>query len=176
MRRATWPTTGLLLAGVLAGCASTQESSGQPVAESRWSAPTNVAERAALAGLDMGPMGMAEHYHPHLIVMIDGEAVPIPPNIGVDPVSGAMSAVHTHEADGLIHIEASTVGERFTLGQLFTQWGVTLTPTQIGEISAVAGESVEVTSNGGSVEGDPNDLRLEPDQRIVVRLRSIAGS
>ena len=46
------------------------------------------------------------------------------PNIGVDPTTGAMSAVHTHEGDGTIHIEADTDGEMFTLGQLFTQWGV----------------------------------------------------
>lgn len=95
--------------------------------------------------------------------------VGVPPNIGVDPATGAMSALHTHEADGTIHIEASTVGETFTLGQVFTQWGVDLTPTQIG---GMKGETVTVTSNGERVMGDPNDLRLEPDQKIVVRLRA----
>lgn len=86
-----------------------------------------------------------------------------------------MSAVHSHEGDGTIHIEASTVGETFTLGQLFTQWGVDLTSTQIGEIRAAAGDQVAVTSNGVKVMDDPNDLRLEPDQKIVVRVRSSAS-
>ena len=88
-----------------------------------WPAPTDVAARVASAGLDLGPMGTAEHYHPHLRIIINGNEVPVPANIGVDPATGAMSALHTHETDGTIHIEANTVGEVFTLGQLFIQWG-----------------------------------------------------
>jgi hypothetical protein len=131
-----------------------------------WPAPDDVPARVAAAGLDLGPMGTAEHYHPHLTITVDGQPVPVPPNIGVDPNTGAMSAVHTHEGDGTIHIEAHTVGEEFTLGQLFTQWGVALTSTRIGGVKATTGETVTVTSNGTPVAGDPADLRLEPDQRI----------
>ena len=135
-----------------------------------WPAPTDVPARAAAAGLDLGPMGTAEHYHPNLCVVIDGTEVPVPPNIGVDPATGAMSAVHTHEGDGTIHIEADIVGEVFTLGQLFMQWGVKLTPTQIGGVKAPAGQEVTLTSNGKPVTGDPMDLRLEPEQQIVLEL------
>lgn len=183
-RRMTTAGVLLLLGGVLAGCGNSSNTAGQPAAGPaevisatgpRWPAPTNVAERVALAGLGLGPMGMAEHYHPHLRVIIDGENVPVPSNIGVDPASGAMSAVHTHEADGTIHIEADTVGEKFTLGQLFTQWDVNLSRTQIGDAKAATGDTVVVTSNGVKVKGDPNDLRLEPDQQIVVRLGSLAN-
>lgn len=136
-----------------------------------WPAPVDVPARVAAAGLDLGPMGTAEHYHPHLRIVIDGAEVPVPPNIGVDPSTGAMSALHTHEGDGTIHIEADTVGEVFTLGQLFTQWGVALTPKQIGGARAKAGEQVELTSNDSKVTGDPADLRLEPKQEIVLTLR-----
>ncbi|GAA1130590.1 hypothetical protein [Nocardioides aquiterrae] len=135
-----------------------------------WPAPGDVPARVAAAGLDLGPMGTAEHYHPTLAITIDGQPVPVPPNIGVDPDTGAMSAVHTHEADGTIHIEAHTVGEKFTLGQLFTQWGVALTPTQIGGAKANAGEEMRVTSNGAPVPGDPAELQLEPDQQIELLL------
>ena len=135
-----------------------------------WPAPGLVPARVAAAGLDLGPMGTAEHYHPHLAITIDGQPVPVAPNIGVDPATGAMSAVHTHEGDGTIHIEADTVGEKFTLGQLFTQWGVALTPTQIGGAQAKPGEKMTVTSNGAPVSGDPADLRLEPDQQIELTL------
>lgn len=113
---------------------------------------------------------MAEHYHPQLQITIDGAAVPVPSNIGVDPTTGAMSAVHTHEPDGTIHIEADTVGEVFTLGQLFTQWGVKLTPTQIGGVTATDGQKVMLTSNGTAVPGDPAKLRLQPDQKIGLQL------
>lgn len=93
-----------------------------------WPAPTDVPARAASAGLDLGPMGTAEHYHPHVRIIVDGAEVPVASNIGVDPATGAMSALHTHDGDGTIHIEADTEGEVFTLGQLFVQWGVKLTP------------------------------------------------
>lgn len=135
-----------------------------------WPAPADAPARVAAAGLDLGPMGTAEHYHPTLAITIDGQQIPVPPNIGVDPNTGAMSAVHTHEGDGTIHIEADTVGEKFTLGQLFTQWGVALTPTRIGGIAAEAGEKVNVTSNGTPVTGNPADLQLEPDQQIELTL------
>ena len=135
-----------------------------------WPAPGDVPARVADAGLDLGPMGTAEHYHPHLTIAIDGKPVPVPPNIGVDPNTGTMSAVHTHEGDGTIHIEADTVGEKFTLGQLFTQWGVALTPSQIGGVKAKAGEKVTVTSNGAAVPGNPADLQLESDQQIELTL------
>lgn len=135
-----------------------------------WPAPTDVPARVAAAGLDLGAMGTAEHYHPILTITIDGQPVPVTPNIGVDPATGAMSAVHTHEGDGTIHIEAHTVGEKFTLGQLFTQWGVALSSTQIGGVQAVAGEEVKVTSNGTAVTGNPANLVLEPDQQIQLSL------
>lgn len=135
-----------------------------------WPAPGDVPARVVAAGLDLGPMGTAEHYHPTLTITIDGQPVPVPPNIGVDLDTGAMSAVHTHEGDGTIHIEAHTVGEKFTLGQLFTQWGVALTPTQIGGAKANAGEEVRVTSNGALVTGDPAELELEPEQQIELTL------
>ena len=136
-----------------------------------WPAPVDdVPARVAAAGLDLGPMGTAEHYHPVLTITIDGQPVPVAPNIGVDPNTGAMSAVHTHEGDGTIHIEAHTVGEKFTLGQLFTQWDIALTATRIGGVTAKAGEKVQVTSNGTPVPGDPADLRLEPDQQIELTL------
>lgn len=135
-----------------------------------WQTPSDVPARVASAGLDLGPMGMAEHYHPRLQIIVNGKDVPVSANIGVDPATGAMSAVHTHEGDGTIHIEAGTVGEKFTLGQVFMQWGVKLTKTQIGGVKGKAGERVTVTSNGATVAGDPMDLRLERDQQIVLTL------
>ena len=79
-------------------------------------------------------------------------------------------ALHTHETDGTIHIEADTAGEVFTLGQLFIQWGVKLAPTQIGGVQAKDGQTVMTTSNGAPVAGDPMNLRLQPDQKIELRL------
>jgi hypothetical protein len=81
-----------------------------------------------------------------------------------------MSALHTHEGDGTIHIEADTVGEVYTLGQLFTEWGVKLTPQQIGGVRAKDGQQVTVTSNGTRIAGTPMDVRFQPEQKIVLEL------
>jgi hypothetical protein len=135
-----------------------------------WPAPTDVAARAAAAGLDLGPMGMAEHYHPQLRIIINGTEAPVPGSIGVDPATGAMSALHTHEPDGTIHIEADTAGEVFTLGQIFTQWGVKLTSPQIGGVRTKSGQNLTLTSNGAPITGDPTNLRLEPEQKIMLEL------
>ena len=115
-------------------------------------------------------MGMAAHYHPHLQIIVNGSEVLVPANIGVDPATGAMSALHTHEPNGTIHIEADKAGEAFTLGQLFTQWGLRLTPTQIGGVQAKDGQKMTLTSNGAPITGDPAKLPLQPEQKIVLRL------
>ena len=133
-----------------------------------WPAPADVAARVAAARLDLGPMGMAEHYHPQLRIIVTGTEVPVPGNIGVDPTTGAMSALHTHEPGGTIQIEADRAGEVFTLGQLFIEWGVKLTATQIGGVQAKDGQRVTLTSNGAPVAGNPTKLRLQPEQKIVL--------
>lgn len=135
-----------------------------------WPAPVDVADRVEAAGLDLGPMGTAAHYHPHLRIVIDGRDVPVAPNIGVDPATGAMSALHTHEGDGTIHVEADEPDEVFTLRQLFVQWDVALSSSRIGSVRAAHGEHVKLTSNGMSIPGEPGQLQLEPDQRIVLEL------
>lgn len=177
----------LALVSLFAGCSSdvpaandgtaSREGRSSPVAAGLdgtspppWPAPTDVPERVAAAGLDLGPMGMAEHYHPQLEVIINGDEVLVPANIGVDPATGAMSALHTHTTDGQIHVEADVAGEVFTLGQLFTEWAVKLGSDQIGGEHAKAGDAVTVTSNGEPYTGDPAELRLEPNQQIVVQL------
>ena len=133
-----------------------------------WPAPADPKDLVAAAGLDLGPMGMAEHYHPELAIEIDGEAVQVPTNIGIDPMTGAMSALHTHTADGVIHVEADRAGEQFTLGQLFTQWDVRLTRSQLGGV----GGTLTVTVNGSPYNGDPAGLLLEPEQQVVLSLRT----
>lgn len=169
-------TAVLTLTGCGTDSSSTAASPATPTAEAGsagqppWSAPVDVAPLVAAAGLDLGPMGMAEHYHPRLRVFINDREVPVAANIGVDPATGAMSAVHTHEGDGTIHIEADAKGETFTLGQVFAQWDVELTATRIGGVTARPGQAVRVTSNGNPVDGDPNRLRLRPEQQIEVRL------
>ena len=161
----------------LAACGSTNpstpegggaQSANQP-SRLLWPAPKDVPSRVADAGLELGPMGMAEHYHPTLRVVVRGTEIAVPPNIGVDPTTGAMSSLHTHEPDGTLHIEAKRRGQRFTLGQFFKEWGVPLTSRAVGGTQSNTGRVV-VTSNGKRVRGEPGRLRLRPEQQIVVRV------
>ncbi len=143
---------------------SGQGSQGSPP----WLLPKNVPARVGLAGLNLGRMGTAEHYHVHLDIIVDGKSVNVPANIGIDMNNGAMSAVHTHTADGIVHIEAGTKGQPFTLGQLFTQWDVKLSSTQVGSFTAGGGKSLNVYVNGTNVGGDPALIRLAERQEIAI--------
>jgi len=152
---------------------STQAGSGAvsglgAAAAPPWPLPPDATDRVAAAGMDTGPMGMAEHYHAHLDIIVNGEAVPVPANLGIDPATGGMAALHTHTADGLVHVEADTQDEAFTLGQLFTAWDVKLTAEQIGSMTTTDGNELKVYVNGEEQSGNPAMLRLADQQQITI--------
>ncbi len=140
----------------------------EPKAQASWPLPGDVLAAVTDAGLSLGPMGTADHYHPRLSIRIEGQQIGVPAGIGVEPDTGAMSAVHTHTPDGVVHVEAEEVGQRFTLGQLFQQWGVQLSEDQLGpsEVS-----NVTATVNGVRYNGDPASIVLAPKQRIEIQAR-----
>lgn len=133
-----------------------------------WSLPDDTPRRVDLAGMNLGQMGTAEHYHAHLDIIIDGDPANLLANIGVDRRSGAMAGVHTHSADGIIHVESSTKGQPYTLGQLFTEWDVKLTGDQVGAYKADSAKVLGVYVNGKKVSGDPAVIRLAQRQQITV--------
>lgn len=133
-----------------------------------WTAPADALTQAQRAGLQLGEMGTAEHYHVHLDVLANGRPVPVPAGIGVDAATGAMTYLHTHTPDGVVHIEAGRVGQPFTLGQLFTEWDVRLSATQLGGLRTGPGRALTAYVNGVEVRGDPARLRLAPHQQIAL--------
>lgn len=133
-----------------------------------WPAPTDAAPHVKQAGLQLGAMGTAEHYHVHLDVLVNGQPVEVPVNIGVDAGSGAMSYVHTHDLGGVVHIEAGRSGQPFTLGQLFTQWNVRLTASQVGGLEVGSGNTLTAYVNGTKVPGNPARLQLAAHQQITL--------
>ena len=63
---------------------------------------------ARLTANEMKPLtmeGQVLHIHQHLDLIIHGKAVMVPAQIGINERAGWLSAVHTHTADGLIHVE-----------------------------------------------------------------------
>lgn len=91
--------------------------------------PTGGADRIKAAGLQvLNAEGAAEHFHAHLDIFADGKPVTVPAYIGFSFTTAGqpngISALHTHDETGIIHIEAPVAGETYTLGQLLTEWGV----------------------------------------------------
>jgi hypothetical protein len=96
-----------------------------------WPNPNHVVARVVAAGL---PGGISEstfvHYHAHLDIFVNGHSEPVAPSIARHG-DYVFSPLHTHASSGMIHIEASR-NQNFTLGMLFTEWGVRLTGDCVG--------------------------------------------
>ncbi|MDZ4269332.1 MAG: hypothetical protein U1D00_27240 [Mycobacterium sp.] len=133
-----------------------------------WSAPSDAAAAMRAAGLPMmSAEGSVEHIHAHLDVLVDGQAVPVPADIGVDRSRGGMSALHTHDGNGVIHVE-SPARRQFSLGEFFSEWGVSLSADNIGGLRAADGKTVRVFVNGTLRSGSPAAITFGPRDEIAV--------
>lgn len=74
----------------------------------------------------------AQHVHPYLSIVINGQNVSVPADIGIIGGGSCLEAVHTHDASGIIHIEASDTSTSYTLGNFFQIWGATYGSVTIG--------------------------------------------
>jgi len=157
----TTPATQLPTTAALAGAAGL-------TAKPPWGAPDSPERYIKAAGLSVGPMGTAAHFHVHLDIFVDGLPTPVPANVGVVPATGGMSALHTHDATGILHIEAPEKDSRFTLGQFFDEWNVRLTSNAIGGLTAGSGNTLRAFVNGKQVTGDPADIELLAHQQIAL--------
>jgi hypothetical protein len=96
-----------------------------------WPNPDNVKERIDAAGLpSTSTESLVVHYHSHLDIFVNGKSEPVASSIGREDFS-LFSPLHTHATSGLIHIEAPQ-DQHFTMGMLFTEWGVRLTNDCVG--------------------------------------------
>lgn len=129
-----------------------------------WPIPDDPAPGMKAAGLTAGPMGTAEHYHAHLSVFVDGKAVEVPADIGIDGED--MTPVHTHDTRGVIHVESRGKGEVYTLGQIFKQWGVTLSANQIGALRTGKGKVLTTQIDGKPYTGDPAAITIKAHEQI----------
>lgn len=110
-----------------------------------WSASfTNSARAGFWPGttipcLPNGHQNLALHIHPTLQVFVQGEEVPVGANIGISPT--CMAEVHTHEANGVLHIESTNPNATYTITDFFAvlgedlyREGFTLTATVNGTV------------------------------------------
>jgi hypothetical protein len=112
------------------------------------------------------------HAHPKLEIFVEGESFPVPGNIGVGqqyakaPTYDAgmkMTAMHTHEADGTIHLEFQDVVTKddVRLKNLFTIWGKEITSF---------GTNVTMTVNGEE-NIELGDYQMRDNDVIVINYK-----
>ena len=112
---------------------------------------------------------LAFHIHAHLTVFVAGSPRRIPYGVGIAPplevaptprgafaVGGsAFFWLHTHAADGIIHIESPIV-RTYTLGNFFDIWHEPLGPARVGP----ARGNVTAFYNGRRYLGSPRGIPL----------------
>lgn len=129
------------------------------------------AQGAAVNGIPCESMEkLTYHVHAHLAIFANGQGVAIPANIGI--VTGkCIYWLHTHDASGVIHLEAPQPRE-FTLGDFFAIWRQPLSRTQVLGFKAdaatpaattpeaQAAHSLQFFVDGQPFTGDPRTIAL----------------
>jgi hypothetical protein len=110
-----------------------------------------------------GHSGLVEHFHAHLDIFVDGKKVTVPALVGINPGAGYLTELHTHDATGVIHIEAQKSRD-FTLGQFIAEWGVYLDSRCMGAYC----NGLKWYVNGKQQTGNPAGLVLKPHQEIAI--------
>jgi hypothetical protein len=108
---------------------------------------------------------LAFHVHQHLDLYVNGKNVPLPPYVGFLPDGSGLTSIHTHAADGVIHVE-SPDNRDYSLGQLFGEWGVWLGPHRVGSYRG----KLQWWLNGVKQHGNPALLALKNHELISIVL------
>lgn len=156
--------------------ASTQPSSPSAGASMRttpppWDPPLDEAHVNAAGLQALGHETLKVHYHAHLDIWDQGQAVKVPAGIGFVVKNGTavgLSSLHTHDDSGVIHIE-SDKDVPFTLGQVFTEWGVRLTQDCVGGLCADSSHALKFFVDGKPYTGDPTQLVLKNHEEIAIQ-------
>jgi len=111
--------------------------------------------------------GTALHIHTHIDISINGQPVLVPAGVGIDQIARFISPIHTHRANGVIHVESPSV-QTFTLGQFFDVWGVRFTSRCIGGYCATSDSGVKVYVNGTRYKKDVRLLPIKEREEIFI--------
>jgi hypothetical protein len=113
--------------------------------------------------------GAVEHVHVSLQLYDRGRAVAVPANVGIPQGAGCLYWIHTHSADGFIHIE-SPVKRSFDLGEFFDIWGPDLSWTKAASVLAPQGRRLSIWVDSKAwYGGDPRSIKLRDRETIVIQ-------
>lgn len=108
------------------------------------------------------------HVHAHLALYVNGQQIAIPRFVGFAPNNhggGCLYWVHTHDATGIIHVEAPHLRD-FNLGNFFHIWGE---PLGAAQVAAYKGP-VTAYVNGNKYVGDYGAIPLAAHQQITLEV------
>jgi len=99
------------------------------------------------------------HTHAHLDIFVNGQSYTVPGGIGIDPSAKCLFWLHTHTADGVIHME-SPENRMMTLGNFLDIWQHTsvnvkdfaIPPYSLTSITADAASKPTVYINGEKIQ------------------------
>ena len=124
-------------------------------------------------GIPCGALREDYHVHSHLSIFLNGDQLRIPSAVGITTPSGGVEClyvVHTHDASGMIHIEAATPGT-YTLGNFFHIWGRSLDRTNIAGIQGLP-VTVYIVNEGDTAAteytGDLATIELPAHRQITI--------
>jgi hypothetical protein len=123
---------------------------------------------APVDGIECQAEMASYHVHAHLALFVNGKQIAIPKFIGFAPNNtggGCLYWVHTHDAAGIIHVEAPHL-QKFTLGNFFDIWGQPLNNSQIATYKG----PVTAYVNGNKYVGDLSAIPLSAHQQITLEV------
>jgi len=106
-----------------------------PVSQGTWPPNyDNLQQAISAMGLPASSATMvyATHFHVHITLYVDGRKTPIPSQVGIDPSTQTLAAIHTHDDTGIIHMEAGEKHFAPPLQDVFNVWGVRFNAQCIG--------------------------------------------
>lgn len=109
------------------------------------------------------------HVHAHLTIVYDGRPAYPPGGVGIHYEHLCLYWLHTHDATGIIHIEAP---HPFlpALGAFFDIWGQPLSPRAVWTYRVTAGKSMRVYVDGRLYRDDPRSIRLRNHTAVTLEI------
>ncbi len=131
--------------------------------------PVSKLTNRELALLCDDEMAGGFHIHPILEIVVNGENVPVPTNIGVQQT--CMTALHTHTPDGVIHVESPEKRD-YTLADFFAVWNQPFNKDEILSYKADTAHRIRITVNGSEIDTFENTV-LKDGEHIIISYEPI---